>query len=181
MYRSRKFPQGIRSQVSGDKNAARDQHKTRINKMFRKMILASTAAVALWTLGQTANAQGFQPNVGINLNLPGFPGQPQIGRPPFGQPPFGRPVFRDTYQVQIRQLQWQQQVFTNPREAREFEYRMRQQGYQVNCDPHRDCFHVNFRMPNWVDYRVVVGHQNAHELEHALERRGFEARVEHHR
>jgi hypothetical protein len=84
-----------------------------------------------------------------------------------------------TYTVQFRSLAWNERIFHNPVDAREFELLKRAEGFETTIVRHGYHTHVSYRLPYWQSYRTVSSHHFAHELARNLEYRGFEARVIH--
>ena len=84
-----------------------------------------------------------------------------------------------TYQVQYRQWEWRERSFSDPFEAREFEFIKRSQGFETVTIRHTFHTHVRYRLPVWATYRTVSSHHLAHELTRHLQSRGYETRVVH--
>ncbi len=123
--------------------------------MLRQIAFASLAALALLT-ASPARADG-----------------PHILPHPYPPPH----PHHHTFRVEYRSPGWQLRAFHSWWEAREFEMRKRDQGFETYHRRHGDHVDVYYRSFHWQTYRVVYSGHEARQLERVLESRGFQVRV----
>ena len=131
--------------------------------MFRQMLYPTLTALGFLWMGGAVSAQP------LVFTSPSFRPGPGYGH-----------KHGHHFHVQYRQLAWEERSFSHRYEARRFAELKEDQGFETRLVRHGGHWDVQYRMPHWQTYRTVPSHRQAHDLEHYLEYRGYQARVIHH-